>query len=144
MQKLKSKAMAILIAAILTFSIGASMTHIPSASAHTPPWIIPTYAYIVAEPNPIGVGQRLVVYMWINQIFGEASNELVGYAQLTNNYRFHNYNFTVIAPDGTTNTTIFSVVSDPTSDQYTYFTPTQVGNYTLIFTFPGQTYGGKW
>jgi len=143
MQKIKSKTMAILIAAILTISIGASMTLIPSASAHTPPWIIPTYAYIVAEPNPIGVGQRLVVYMWINQIFGEASNELVGYAQLTNNYRFHNYNFTVIAPDGTTNTTIFSVVSDPTSDQYTYFTPTQVGNYTLIFTFPGQTYGAN-
>jgi hypothetical protein len=145
MQKLKNKTMAIMIALILTVSIGASTALIPSASAHTPSWNIPTYAYIVAEPNPIGVGQQMVVYMWVNQIFGDSATETTdpattSAAMITDNFRFSNYNFTVVAPDGSTNTTIFSVVHDPTSDQYTYFTPTQVGTYTLIFTFPGQNY----
>ena len=28
----------------------------PTASAHTPAWSIPTYAYISASPDPVGVG----------------------------------------------------------------------------------------
>jgi len=119
--------------------MGASMMLVPSASAHTPAWNTATYAYISATPNPVGVGQQVTVYMWLDNVFG-AGFEAAAYAQLTNNYRFHNYNLTVVAPDGSTNTTIFSFISDPTSSQYTYIYPTQVGTYTLIFNFPGQAY----
>jgi hypothetical protein len=38
MQKLKNKTFAILIAAILTISMGASIILLPNADAHTPPW----------------------------------------------------------------------------------------------------------
>ena len=76
MQKIKGRIMAVLIAAILTVSIGASMTLIPSASAHSPPWDIPTYAYIAAAPNPVGVGQTIDVYMWLDPVYGAAGGSV--------------------------------------------------------------------
>ena len=42
----KNRIAAIAIAIFLTFSMSASMMFIPSASAHTPAWKIPTFAYI--------------------------------------------------------------------------------------------------
>ena len=62
-------------------------------------------------------------------------------ALLSNPYRFHNYNLTVVPPTGSPTTTIFSNVYDSTSSQETSFTPTAVGTYTIIFSFPGQVYG---
>ena len=65
MQKLlRNKTLAITIAILLIASMSASMLFIPSASAHTPPWSIPTYAYINVSPNPVGVGQPVqVIYV---------------------------------------------------------------------------------
>jgi hypothetical protein len=142
MQKLKSKTMAILIALFLSFSMTASMTLLPSASAHTPAWQIPTYAYITAFPNPIGVGQTLIVYMWLDPVFGAAGTATIGSsaALLSNDYRFHNYELTITSPNGTSNTITFDIIVDSTSSQSYHFTPTQVGTYNLTFTFPGQAY----
>src|SRR5208282_6187735 len=142
MQNIKGKTLAILIAAILTISIGASTMLIPQARADTPPWKIPTYAYIFAAPDPIGVGQTTHVYMWLDPVFGAAGFATVGYsyALLSNNYRFHNYQLTITAPDGTNTTTTFATVSDPTSSQPYSFSPNTVGTYTLTFNFPGQAY----
>jgi hypothetical protein len=70
--------------------------------------------------------------MWMNQvIYGAAFG---------NNIRFQNYQLIITAPDGTNTTVPFAVVSDPTSAQDYYFTPTAVGTYTLTFNFPGQLY----
>jgi hypothetical protein len=150
MQKIKSKTMAILIALLLTVSMTASITLIPNASAHTPAWKIPTYAYISAEPNTIGVGQTVEVYIWVDSVYGAAggTSATVGTTGATasaaltsNNYRFQNYKLTITAPDGTVSTQTWAIVADPTSNQYTDFTPTQVGTYNLTFTYPGQVYG---
>ena len=67
MQNLKGKSMAILIAAILTISIGASMSLLPSASAHSPPINIETSAFCNVAPNPTGVGQAVNVGFWLNE-----------------------------------------------------------------------------
>jgi outer membrane protein assembly factor BamB len=150
MQISKNKTAAIAIAIILTLSMGGSMMLIPNASAHTPAWSIPTYAYINVAPNPIGVGQTLLVYMWLDPVYGAAGGTIAttgtnGYtassALLANNYRFHNYQLTITAPDGTVSTQTWAIVTDSTSSQYYYFTPTQVGTYSFNFTFPGQAYG---
>ena len=53
----KNKTIAITIALLLTISMVSSMILMPNAYAHTPAYNIPTYAYIVAAPSPIGVGQ---------------------------------------------------------------------------------------
>jgi len=142
MEKLKSKTSAIFIAAILTFSMVASMTLLPNVSADYPPWKIPTYAYIFAAPDPIGVGQTTHVYMWLDEVFGAQGTATVGYsyALLSNTYRFHNYKLTITAPDGTNTTVSFPVVADSTSSQPYSFTPNTAGTYTLTFNFPGQAY----
>ena len=129
-------------AMFLVLSMLASTILVSNASAHTPVWQIPTYAYINAAPNPIGVGQTLLVYMWLDPVFGAAGTATVGSsaALLSNNYRFHNYMLTITSPNGTSNTVTFDIVSDTTSSQSYHFTPSEVGTYNLNFTFPGQAY----
>jgi len=118
------------IAAILIFSMTASMTLMPLVRAA--PMTIPTFAYISVSTNPVGVNQPVEVIMWLNQLpFGTAPD---------NDIRFHNYQLIITAPDGTSQTRTFAVVSDPVAAQDTSFTPTQVGTYTLKFNFPGQIY----
>jgi hypothetical protein len=129
----KNKTAAILIAIFLTASVVASTMLIPNANAHTPAWNIPTFAFINAVPDPVGVGQKVSIIMWLTDTFDTSS-------AVTNDYRFHNYNLKITKPDGTTETHIFDVVIDTTSSQFYPYTPDQVGNYTFTFTFPGQAF----
>ncbi|HII85235.1 TPA: PQQ-binding-like beta-propeller repeat protein [Candidatus Bathyarchaeota archaeon] len=144
MQKTKNRttASAIGIITLLVLSISVSMTFLPSASAHTPPMQLATNAYIVALPDPIGVGQQTLIYMWLNRVFGQyPSGEtpgIIAYAAVNNDYRFHNYKLTITAPDGTVTTQTFETIWDTTSNQGYRFTPTQPGTYQLKFEFPGQ------
>src|SRR5208283_555898 len=109
MQNLKGKTLAILIAAILTISMGASMTSrtlIPSVHAAST-YTVSMYAYINVSPNPTGVNQQVEIIMWLEQIFGQN-------AQLTNTYRFTNsYELVVTAPDGTNTSTTIATVQSP-------------------------------
>ena len=57
---------------------------------------------------------------------------------MTNNYLFHNFNLTIIAPDGTVTNKIFETVQDTTSNQGYSFTPTLAGTYQIYFDYPGQ------
>jgi len=114
---------------------------IPTASAHTPPLDITTNAYIAGLPNPIGVGQSTLIYMWLNRVFGQwptGEPSGVHYAAVNNNYRFHNYKLTITDPDGQTTTQTFETIQDTTSSQSYSFTPEKVGTYILTFNFPGQ------
>ncbi len=142
MKLLKNKIAAITISIFFILSMTASVMLMPNASAHSPAWQIPTYAYIFAAPNPIGVGQTTHVYMWLDEVFGAQGTASAGYsyALISNNYRFHNYMLIITAPDGTNTTQTFAVVGDSTSSQAYSFTPATVGTYTLTFEFPGQAY----
>jgi len=122
---------AIAISILLIVSMGASTMLVPNTSAHTPGWNIPTFAFINAAPNPVGVGQKAYIIMWLSDTYDPSS-------ALSNNYRFQNYQLTITAPDGTVTTQTFPIVSDPTSAQDYPFTPNQVGTYNLTFSFPGQ------
>ncbi len=133
MQNVKSKTMAIMIALLLTISMGATlMTPIPTASAHTPRWEFTTVAYAFATPTPCGVGQTGLIYGFLNYA--------IQGVLITNTIRFHDYHFIVTAPDGTSQTFDFPYVSDSTSAQYFAYTPLQAGVYNITFQFPGQTY----
>jgi PQQ-like domain len=132
MQTIKNKTLAIIIATILVTSMAITLVDLPSANAHTPSWQLTTYAYIYAAPNPVGLGQQTLIFVWLDTTMqGNAENKDV---------RFHNYQLTITKPDGTNETKTFDVVTDPTSSAYTPYTPTQVGTYTLTFNFPGQVY----
>jgi hypothetical protein len=132
MQISKNKTAAIAIAIFLMLSMSASMMLVPNASAHTPAWSIPTYAYITVAPNPVGVSQTVNVIMWLDAVINSAT--------AANDVRFKNYNLTITKPDGTIETHIFATVQDTTSSQGYAYTPDQTGNYTFTFTFPGQVY----
>jgi outer membrane protein assembly factor BamB len=130
MQFSRNKAITITIAILLITSMTASMMLVPTASAHTPPWQIPTFAYVFVAPNPVGVGQTVHVFIWLNVPFDGSA--------ITNGYRFHNYQLIITKPDSTTNTTSYATIQDPTSSQYFIMTPDQVGTYIFNFSFPGQ------
>jgi hypothetical protein len=61
-------------------------------------------------------------------------------AALTNSVRYNNYNLTIIKPDGTVTQQIWPIETDLIASQYYPYTPDQVGNYTVLFSYPGQTY----
>jgi hypothetical protein len=127
---LKNKTSSFLIAIVLPFDqLRNTNTNV---NAHTPTWQIPTYAYVQSVPNPVGVGQSALIYMWVDKIPDGA--------QLGNSIRFQNYELKITAPDGTVQTQTFPTIQDPTSNQHFSFTPTQIGTYILNFTFPGYTY----
>jgi outer membrane protein assembly factor BamB len=132
MQKLKKRFVTIVIAVFLMSSMSASMMLLPNASAHTPKWNIPTYAYIIVAPDPVGVGQKVNVIMWLDLTFQSAA--------WTNDYRWHNYKLTITKPDLTIETQTFEICTDTTSAQYYSYTPNQPGNYSFSFSFPGQDF----
>jgi len=131
--QIEKKFLAIALALVLFASIAASTMLVQPTTAHTPSWNIPTFAYIQISPNPVGVGQQVNVVFWLDKVFDPST-------ALTNTWRFHNYKLTITDPDGVVTTKTFDYISDPTSSQYTTFTPDKVGTYTFNFTFPGQDY----
>lgn len=135
MQTLKNKTIAMAVVLLLTISMGASISLIPNATAHNSAtdktvWNIPTFAHIYATINPIGIGQQEPVYLFLTPTYPDTS--------VLNNYRFHNYKLVITAPNGAQTTQTVDTVVDTTSNQIIYFTPDQVGTYTLQFIFPGQ------
>ena len=119
------------IAVFLLLTLAVTLVALPAANAHTPAWGIPTFAYVIAVPNPVGVGQTTTIYMFLGNLPFDG-------AALVNDYRFRNYKLTITAPDGTVQTQNWDYISDPTNSKYYPFTPTQVGAYTLNFTYLGQ------
>jgi hypothetical protein len=129
----QTKTFAISIVIILAISIGTSTTLIPNASAHAPAWEIPTYPYITAAPNPVGVGQTVNVFMFL-------TNYYYGAQYSTDDLRFHNYKLTITAPNGEVSTQTYDTIIDTTAAQLGTFIPNQVGTYNLTFNYPGETY----
>jgi hypothetical protein len=125
----KTSAIALLLISLFAISIVA----IPAAIAHDPPYEFHTVAHVVPTVNPVGVGQSLYIYMWIDKIKPGSA--------LNNDVRMHNYNLTIVGSGGTVVLTkIFDTVTDTTSNQVYSWTPNAADNYTVIFTFPGDTY----
>ena len=100
--------------------------------AHDPPWQIYSYPYLCPAPNPVGVGQKVLIVMWVDEPLPSAN--------VNNDIRRVDYSLTITKPDKTTETVHWDIVGDTTSIQYYSYTPTQVGPYTLLFEYGGQTY----
>ena len=107
---------------------------IDTSNAHSPPYNIPSYAYVEANPNPAGVGQLVNIGFWLGQPPPTAAGSFGD--------RWENMQIIITKPDGTTET-LGPFTSDDTGGTYTSYTPTTVGNYTVQFIFPGQTLAGK-
>ena len=132
MQKNRNKIAAISIVIFFLLSVTSSISLIPSTNAHTPPWSIPTYPYVVAVPDTVGVGQTTVLYAY-------NGNAPIPSAAVGNTYRYHNFHVTAVAPSGKTTEFDFPTVSDTTGAQTMTFTPNEVGIYNITFKYGGQT-----
>jgi hypothetical protein len=95
-------------------------------------FINPTYAFIAAEPNPVGVNQNVLVNVWLADPTPTSAGGHGG-------DMYSNFTVTVTAPDGTIQTEGPFTASNEAS-AYFWFTPTQTGNYNLVFNYPGQTF----
>jgi outer membrane protein assembly factor BamB len=125
---------AIAISLFLMFAMIAALFTLPDSNALDPPRNIPTYAYISAEPNPVGVGQNTYLGFWLDKLPPTAYQE---YGD-----RWHNYEVTVTDPDGHTDT-LGPFTSDDAGGAFTIYVPDKVGTYTFVFDFPGQTVIGE-
>lgn len=126
MHNIKNKALALLITALMVVSIGATVM-LPTTSAAT---TIPTFAYVEALPNHVGIGDSITIYMWIDKVAPSAD--------MDNDYRVHDFKLTITLPDNSTTVKTWPTVADTTSNQAFVYTPTQTGTYTVKFEFPQQ------
>ena len=128
----KSKTKISTIALILALTMSVIFVALPAANASDPPLNIPTFAFINAAPNPIGVNQQLNIILWLDKVMPGAN-----YA---NDIKFQGYILTITKPDSSTEIVNFGVNKDSTSSQWYGYYPNQIGTYTFKFEFPGQTY----
>jgi len=118
----RNKAKVTAISFVLVLTISAILVALPTVGAHDPPWAIPTWVYISATNNPIGVGQQVVIVFWPNALPPTASG---AYGDRWT------WNIEVTKPDGFKET-LGPFTSDPVGGGWTTYTPDQVGTYTFV------------
>jgi outer membrane protein assembly factor BamB len=126
----KNKTKAAVIALFLVLTIAVTLVALPAANAHTPPWTIPTYAYLVVEPNPVGVGQTAYISFWIDKVPPTSEGPW--------GYKWHNMTVTVTKPNGDAQT-LKMPDSDAVGGTWTSYVVDQVGTYKFVGNFPTQT-----
>jgi len=131
MKILKNKTKISAITFVLMFTISAMIVALPTVAAHDPAWTIPTWTYLEAYPNPIGVGQPIFLVFWRDYLPRTAEG-MFG----------DRWDFTieVTKPDNSKQT-LGPITCDPVGGGYTFYTPDQVGTYSFVAYFPGHVYG---
>jgi hypothetical protein len=125
MKTLKNKIAAIMICTFFILSMTTYMKILPTANATTTNKVS-VWPFCEPERNPIGVGQKVLLWTGIT----DACNwPQPGWAGLT---------ITVTKPDGTTET-LGPFTTDTTGTTGIPYTPAEVGNYTFVTHFPQQT-----
>ena len=122
--RIKSGTIANVVALILMFAMIISLAALPTANAQEPPRK-KTYAIIGAIPNPVGVGQEVLLHIGI-------TDRLV-----SEEFGWEGLSVTITKPDGTTET-LSDIKTDPTGGTGRVYVPTMAGNYTLQTHFPEQ------
>ena len=125
MLKIKSKTVATLISMLLITSMAISLIAFPDVTAQTAQSTLKTYPFIGATPNPVGVGQEVLLHIGITR---ELTNVAMGWEGLS---------VTITKPDGSIET-ISNVRTDSTGGTGRVYVPNLAGNYTLQTHFPQQ------
>jgi outer membrane protein assembly factor BamB len=120
-----------LIALFLTSIIPATITVFPTATAHDPAWTIPTHSYVIAVPSTIGLGDYTTIVMWVDESPPSASG--------TSGPRWDGFKLDITKPDGTKEPIGPFTSRSAVANDWVQYNPDQVGTYTIIFSWPGQT-----
>lgn len=127
----KNRVQSIFVVALLLIS-SVFIAGIATTSAHTPAWNIPTYAYVAVSPQVAGVGDTVQVLMWLNTVVPTAGG--------LGGDRWHGFKVDITKPDGS-KITLGPYDSEQVGAYATTFVPDKIGNYTLVFSWPGQVLG---
>ena len=119
--------MAITVAFILMLIMITSFLAVPTVKAQRPTLNRKTYAFVGATPNPVGVGQEVLIHIGITDELAVVSD---GWEGLT---------LTITKPDGTTETK-GPFRTDSTGGTGTVYVPSVAGTYYLQTHFPAQWY----
>jgi hypothetical protein len=84
-----------------------------------------TYAFIGGTPNPVGVGQEILLHVGITQQLSQV------------NQGWNGLSVTIKRPDGTSET-ISGIKTDSTGGTGVVYSPSMLGNYTFQTHFPEQ------
>lgn len=128
------KCLTIFLTLVLVFSVAYPLLALPQTASAASSISIKTYAFIAVAPNPVGVGQKLAVVMWIDKVPPVPETQTSTLRAIA----FTNFTVTVTKPDNSV-TTLGPFVSDSTGSTATAFTPDKIGNYTFQL-----HYGGDW
>jgi hypothetical protein len=120
----KNRIAAIAIAIFLMSAMAISLVALPAMAQ--PGTTMKTYAVVDAVPNPVGVGEQVLVKTGVLMQLGSVA------------YGWKGLTVTVVYPDNTTHT-LGPFTTDSTGSTYTMFTPDQVGKYKFTTNFPEQT-----
>ncbi len=125
MNFLKDKRLATAFSLILMFAMTISIIAMPTVSAQVGPDIEP-YPYINAIPNPVGVGESVVLHVGCVWPAGPSVN-----------MAWHDLSVKITDPDGHVET-LTGINTDSTGGTGVTWIPEQVGTYKLQTHFPNQ------
>jgi hypothetical protein len=133
MQIIKNKTRATFIALFLMLTITATSIIIvlPIVKAHDPPVYMPTHAYVSCTPPVIGLGQNTVIVVWLDRTSPTSTG--------TSGQHFAGFLLTITDPDGINSTIGPWTTSGAMASDFKAFTPTKLGNYSIVFSWPGAT-----
>jgi hypothetical protein len=128
----KTKMTIATIALILTLTFGSIITFLPAINAA----VVTTtsHMYLTVSPNPVGVGQSVLVVWWTAEMPRPETIEEIA-AGVRGGW--YDVSTTVTKPDGTTQT-IAMPKSDPVGGGYIAYLPDTVGTYYFQAHLPGQ------
>lgn len=122
------------IALIMLLTVSAAITFATEFQAHAQVIDIPTFLFVTASPNPVGVGQ--IVYVGIT--FSKPPPTSQG----STGDLYEDITYEVIDPDGIKTTRGPYLASMAAGVTFT-FVPDKVGNYTMQAFYPGQVLTGN-
>jgi len=125
MQILKNKSKISAITFVLTLTISAMLIALPATTAQET--TKKSFAYIGAIPNPVGIGQEVLLHIGITESLATTTDS------------WKNLTVTVEKPDGTPET-LGPFKTDATGGTGAIYLPDQVGTHYLQTNFPAQWY----
>ena len=132
MQKIKNNSKIFTITLILMLTISAMIVALPLVTAQDGETSTKkSFAYLGAIPNPVGVGQDVLLHIGITDPLTVTTHKWRGLTVI------------IEKPDGTTET-LGPFDTDSTGGTGGIFTPNQIGTYYLHTHFPAQWYNTTW
>jgi hypothetical protein len=112
---------------LATGQLAIQQPTIQMPSGVTPDMTVTTEAYLSFRPNPVGVGQPIIINVWLHPPTNVNRDFILA------------FQITITKPDGTKETKLLSSYAGDSTGWFEY-TPDTLGTYKIKFNFLGQYY----